>query len=162
MGAVEGIRWIADNWVTLLNAVGVVGGLFFTATAVRSATKTQRIANLLALTSNHREVWREFFSNPELARVLDETADISKAPVTPGEQEFVNMVVLHVSSAYESLKDELMIKQDGLGRDMRSFFSLPIPRAVWAKTKEFQNDDFVNFVDSFQNSGQRPTSSDAM
>jgi hypothetical protein len=147
MGAMEGIRWIADNWVTLLNAVGVVGGLFFTATAVRSATKTQRIANLIALTSNHREVWREFFRNPELARVLDSSADLEKDPVTPEEREFVNMVVLHVSSAYESLKDELMIRQDGLERNMRSFFSLPIPRTVWEKTKTFQNEDFVKFVE---------------
>jgi hypothetical protein len=146
----EGFRWIADNWVTLLNAVGVVGGLFFTATAVRSATKTQRIANLIALTSNHREVWREFFSNPEIARVLDESADLAKDPITRGEQEFVNMVVLHISSAYESLRDELMVRQEGLGNDMRSFFSLPIPRAVWEKTKAFQNDDFVRFVESCQ------------
>lgn len=150
MGTMEGFRWIADNWVTLLNAVGVGGSLFFTATAVRSATKTQRIANLLALTSNHREVWREFFSNPELARVLDASADLTKDPITPGEQEFVNMVVLHISSAYESLRDELMVRQEGLGNDMRSFFSLPIPRAVWQKTKAFQNDDFVRFVESCQ------------
>jgi hypothetical protein len=91
MVAMEGPLWIADNWVTLLNAVGVVGGLFFTATAVRSATKTQRIANLLALTSNHRAVWREFINNPKLARVLDPSADLTKKPVSPGEQEFVKI-----------------------------------------------------------------------
>jgi hypothetical protein len=151
MVAMEGPLWIADNWVTLLNAVGVVGGLFFTATAVRLATKTQRIANLLALTSNHRAVWREFINNPKLARVLDPSANLTKKPVSPGEEEFVNMVVLHTSSVYESLKDELMIRQEGLNRDVRSFFSLPIPRAVWEKTKVLQNDDFVEFVESCRN-----------
>ncbi len=149
----EGTRWIAENWVTLLNAVGVVGGLFFTASSIRSATKTQRIANLLTLTSNHREVWREFFRNPELARVLDRSSDLSRNPVTPGEQEFVNLVVLHLSSVYESLKDELVIRQEGLRRDVCSFFSLPIPRAMWEKSKIFQNDDFVAFVESCLNSG---------
>src|SRR5580658_6880758 len=123
----EGLRWIADRWLTLLNAVGVVGGLFFTASSLRSTTKTQRIANLLALTSNHREVWREFFKNPELARVLDRSADLSRNPITPGETEFVNMVVLHTSSVYESLKDDLVTRQEGLRRDVQSFFSLPIP-----------------------------------
>jgi hypothetical protein len=148
MWGMEGPRWIADNWVTLLNALGVVGGLFLTASALRSATKTQRISNLLALTSNHREVWREFFHNPKLARVLDRFADLSRKPVSAGEQEFVNMVVLHLSSVYESLKDELLVRQDGLRRDVRSFFSLPIPHAVWEKSKVFQNEDFVAFVDS--------------
>jgi hypothetical protein len=149
----EGPRWIADNWVTLLNAVGVVGGLFLTASSLRSATKTQRVANLIALTSNHRDVWREFFRHPELTRVFDRSADLSKIPISPGEHEFVTMVVLHLSSVYESLKDELVIRQEGLQRDVCAFFSLPIPHAVWEKSKVFQNDDFVAFVESCRSSG---------
>lgn len=133
--------------MAVLNAVGVIGGLFLTARALRSETKTRKIANLLTATTNHREVWREFFTHPELARVVDPSADLSKRPVTPGEQEFVNMVVNHISSVYESLKDELVTQQEGLRQDVRSFFSLPLPKAVWEKTKPFQNEDFVNFVE---------------
>jgi len=147
----QGPRWIADNWVTLLNAAGVVGGLFFTAISLRSDTKSRKIANLLTMTTNHREIWMEFFKHPELARVLDVSANPAKEPVTPGEKEFVNIVFLHVSSVYESLKDDLVNKQEGLRQDVGSFFSLPIPRAVWEKTKNFQNDDFVAFVESCRN-----------
>jgi hypothetical protein len=38
-----------------------------------------------------------------------------------------------------------------LRRDVAQFFSLPIPRAVWEKTKVTQNDDFVAFVESCLN-----------
>jgi hypothetical protein len=49
---------------------------------------------------------------------------------------------------YEALKDELVIKQEGLRRDVRMFFSLPVPKAVWTKTKLLQNQDFAAFIDS--------------
>jgi hypothetical protein len=83
--------------VNLLNAGGG-GGLFFTATALRKGAKTQRIANLLTVTSNHREIWKEFSTRPELARVLDSAADVKKRPITPDETEFVNSIILHLSS----------------------------------------------------------------
>jgi len=160
MGAMEGPHWIADNWVNILNAVGVVGGLFFTATSIRSGAKTQRVANLLTVTSNHREIWKEFSNRPELARILDATVDLTKQPVTPDEAEFVNSVILHVSSVYYAMKDGIVVTLEGLRRDVCAFFSLPIPRAVWEKRKVFQNADFVKFVESCQNPLKRSPASD--
>jgi len=148
----EGPQWIADNWVNLLNAVGVVGGLLFTATSLRAGAKTQRIANLLTITTNHREIWKHFSSRSELARVLDPAADVTAKPVTPDEAEFVNFVILHLSSAYYAMKDGIVIKLEGLRRDVCSFFSLPLPHAVWEKSRIFQNDDFIEFVESCQSS----------
>ena len=154
MGRMEGLRWIAENWFTALSAVGIVGGLFFTATSLRSETKTRRIANQLAMTANHRDVWKELFHRPELARVVDPAAEVAKQPLTPEEQAFVTMVILHLSSVYEALKDELVIKQHGLRRDVESFFALPIPKAVWEETKLLQNEDFVAFVEKCRRGGQ--------
>ena len=48
--------WITENAFELLNALGIVGGLFFTAHSLRSETKTRRIANLLAIHIND-ETW---------------------------------------------------------------------------------------------------------
>ena len=153
MGAMSGSPWVVENWMTILNAVGVIGGLFLTARALRSETKTRRVANLLTITANHREVWKEFFKHPELGRVVAESADLAKKPITPGEQEFVSMVIAHIGSVYESLKDELVTKQEGLRQDARSFFSLPLPKAVWEKTKMFQNEDFMKFVEMCRRGG---------
>jgi hypothetical protein len=145
MGAVD---WILQNWFDLFSVVGIIGGLWFTAVSLRSETKTRRIANLLTITANHREVWKEFFRSPELARVIEPTADVSKQPITPAEEFFMNMIISHTSSMYEALKDDLVIRQEGLRRDVQSFFSLPVPNAVWTKAKLLQNQDFAAFIES--------------
>ena len=145
------LEWLAANWFTLLSAVGVIGGLFFTAFSLRSETKTRRIGNLLAITANHRELWEECIRRPELGRVLDASADLAKQPITRAEELFVTMVVLHISSVYHALNDELVVKLEGLRRDVAQFLSLPIPRTIWEKVKALQNDDFVSFVEACQN-----------
>jgi len=143
--------WILENWFTMLSALGVIGGLFFTAFSLRSETKTRRIANLLTITANHREVWKEFSRNPRLQRVLNASINTMEHPVTPQEQVFVSLVLLHTSSVYYAMKDELVVKLEGLRRDVSQFLSLPIPRAIWEKSKLLQNEDFVAFVESCLN-----------
>jgi hypothetical protein len=144
-------QWLAENWFNFFSSIGILGGLWFTAVSLHSETKTRRVANLLTITINYREIWKEFFSTPELARVIDPAANVAKRPVTPDEEFFVNTVISHTSSVYEALKDELLIKQEGLRRDVKSFFSLPVPKAVWTKVKLLQNQDFAAFIDSSLN-----------
>ncbi len=148
MGDMGSLRWLTENWFTLLNAVGVIGGLLFTGVSLRSETKTRRIANLLSLTEGHREIWKQVFTHSQLGRVLDATADTSARPMTREEEIFVNLVIQHLSVVFHALRDELTIKPEGLRRDVWWFFSLPIPRAVWDKMKVLQNDKFVSYVES--------------
>lgn len=143
--------WVLENWFTLLNAVGVIGGLFFTAFSLRSEAKTRRIAHLLTITANHREVWKEYSHNPQLKRVLEASVNLIKQPVTTEEEVFVNSVLLHISSVYYAMRDEMVIKLEGLRRDVSQFLSLPIPHAIWEKSKLVQNDAFVAFVESCLN-----------
>ena len=49
------------------------------------------------------------------------------------------------------MSDQLVVKVEGLRRDVAQFFSLPITREVWEKIKVLQNDDFVTFVESCRN-----------
>jgi hypothetical protein len=144
-------EWVSQNWYYLLSTVGIIGSLCFTAIAFRSETKTRRIANLLTITANHREIWKEFLNNPKLARVRDADADMVKQPVTDSERVFVTLVILHMSSVFHAMSDQLVVKVEGLRRDIAQFFSLPIPREVWEKIKVFQNDDFVAFVEACRN-----------
>jgi len=141
-------QWLADNWFNLFSSVGIISGLWFTVVSLHSETKTRRVANLLTITANYREVWKEFFHSQELLRVIDPKANVAKRPVTPAEEFFVSLVISHTSSTYEALKDELLTRQDGLRRDVGLFFSLPIPNTVWIKTKLLQNQDFAAFIDS--------------
>ena len=49
------------------------------------------------------------------------------------------------------MSDQLVVKVEGFRRDIAQFFSLPVPRDVWEKSKVLQNDDFVAFVESCRN-----------
>ena len=144
-------EWILQNWFNLFSTAGIIAGLWFTAFSLRADAKTRRVANLLTITANHREVWQVFLDDQGLARVRDATVDTLKHPVTEAERVFVTLVILHMSSVFYAMSDQLVIKVEGLRRDIAQFLSLPIPRDVWAKIKVLQNDDFVAFVESCQN-----------
>ena len=144
-------EWIFQNWFDLFSSAGIIGGLWFTAISLRSEAKTRRIANLLTITANHREVWKIFLNNKGLARVRDASADTIKQPVTDAERVFVTFVILHMNGVFYAMSDQLVVQVEGLRRDIAQFFSLPIPRDVWEKVKVLQNDDFVAFVESCRN-----------
>jgi hypothetical protein len=141
-------QWLAENWFDVLSTVGIVGSLWIAIVTLRADAKAKRISNLIALTRNYLEIRKEHVHNPELVRVADPAANLAKQPVTPSEESFVSLVITHTSSAYEALKDDLVVKEDGLRRDVQSFFSLPVPNAVWTKVKLLQNQDFAAFIDS--------------
>jgi len=140
-------QWLTENWFNLFSS-GIIGGLWFTAVSLHSETKTRRVANLLTITANYREVWKDFFRSPELVRVIDPVADVVKLPVTPAEEFFVGLIISHINSVFYATNDELVVEWEGLRRDVGSFFSLPIPNAVWHRTKLLQNQDFAAFIDS--------------
>jgi hypothetical protein len=146
MGDME--QWIIEHWFDVFSTVGIVGSLWFTTIALRSETKTRRMANFLAVTANYREIWKEFLNQPKLARVLDAAADVKSQPVTPEEEMFVNMVILHISTTFYAMNDELLMKLEGSRRDIAQFFILPVPNAVWQRTKPLQNQDFAAFIES--------------
>ena len=141
-------QWLAENWFNLFSSIGIIGGLWFTAVSLHSETKTRRIANLLTITANYREVWQEFFHTPELTRVIDPAANVAKKPVTPVEELFVGLIISHTNSVFYATNNDLVVKWEGLRRDVKSFFSLPVPKAVWNRTKLLQNQDFAAFIES--------------
>jgi hypothetical protein len=150
MGDMGSLRWLAENWVNLLNVAGVAG-LFFTAYSLHSDNKTRRIANLVSLTEGHRDIWKQMFTHPQLGRVLDPSADTDGKPMTREEEIFVNLVIQHLNVVFHAMRDELTVKPEGLRRDVWWFFSLPIPQAVWGRLKVLQNDKFVAFVEACRN-----------
>src|SRR5258708_7781649 len=53
------LLWIGDNWFTLLQSVGIIGGLLLTTSALNSDARTRRVANLIEITRGHRDIWSE-------------------------------------------------------------------------------------------------------
>ena len=140
-------QWLVENSFNLFGTF-IGTGLWFAVFTYREDIKTRRVGNLLTITANHREIWKEFLNNPALARIYDTDADISKHPVTAAERVFVTLVIVHTYSVYCAMNDGLVVKYDELRRDIAEFFSLPVPRAVWRKAKPLQNHDFAAFIES--------------
>ncbi len=143
--------WFTANWYSVVEAAGIIGGLIFTAVSFRTDTKARRIGNLLKLTEQQREIWRELLHWPELSRVLDVAPDLQTESITQAEELFVNFLILHLNSAYQAVRAGMFSSPEGLKADVREFFSRPIPKAIWKKMKTFQNKKFTAFVESCRN-----------
>ena len=87
------------------------------------------------------------FERPELARILERRVDLQADPISDAEENFVNLVILHLNASHYAFTQGLFKKPDGLGEDVRSFFSCPIPAAVWQKTRRFRDRKFAKFVE---------------
>lgn len=144
----ELFSWVKQEWFDLLQSIGIVLGLAFTALALKADAKSRRIDNLLTITQNQREIWTLHFSHPNFSRVLDSNVNLKDFPVTNEEAIFVTFLLLHLSSSFYAKQNGILINLDGVRDDIRWIFSLPIPKTIWEKSKSFQNKDFVLFVDS--------------
>jgi hypothetical protein len=140
--------WANDNWFLLLQSVGIIGGLVFTAESIRQGTKARRISDMLALTEQHRVLWQEVHERPELCRIPKAEVDLVANPITNLEDEFLNLAIVHFNTGWLLTREGALLTSEALARDVRSFFSLPIPRDVWERTKSNRDPEFVRFVES--------------
>ena len=140
-------EWIGQNWLALIQTCALAGGLLFTGIAVLLDARARRVGNLIQLTQQHRDLWERLYMQPELTRILAPDADPAQQPVTAQEETFVIFLILHLSNTYYAMRAGFFQKLRGLRKDIERFFSLPIPRAVWEKVKDLQEESFVQFVE---------------
>jgi hypothetical protein len=143
--------WLAENWYSALEGAGIIGSLIFAAVSFRTDTKARRIGNLITLTEQQRNIWRELLHRSELSRVLDTQPDLRAKPITQEEELFVGFLILHLNSAYQAIGEGMFQSPEGLKADVMEFFSCPIPKAIWEKVIIFQNKKFIAFVESCLN-----------
>jgi len=146
----EGLQWIGEHWFDLLQTVGIVGGLLFTAYTIRKDDQSRKIANLIAIKQQYRDIWQEFYNRPQLGRVLKKGVDLTTQPISPEESLFVRLLILHLDSVHRAMKADMFVSLEGLQADIREFFSSPITKAVWEKMRPLQDLDFVCFVEANQ------------
>lgn len=136
-----------DLVLDFIQSIGIIGSLFFTGWALYREGQAQRAANLLKLTEQHRDIWKELFARPSLSRVLRAEADPATDPISDEEMLFVTLLILHLNTAYSAIRARVLKEPEGLTPDIRGFFSLPIPRAGWEKMRHLHDRDFVEFVE---------------
>src|ERR1044071_448910 len=96
--------WLANNWFTILQSLGIIGSLLYTGVSLRISAKARRVSNLLEITKNHREIWTALYNDSDLHRILDPSADLKKQPITRKEQLLVKFLVLHFASAFRAMR----------------------------------------------------------
>lgn len=142
------LNWVQDNWFLLLQSLGIIGGLIFTGSALQADAAARRVQNLFTLTKQHRQIWSMLYDRPQLRRVLDPAVDLDEAPVTQDEDLFVRFLIIHLSNSHLAIEAGTFSSPEGLKQDIASFFSLPIPKAVWKRAREIQDKAFVSFVEA--------------
>jgi hypothetical protein len=101
----------------------------------------------LAIDERHRALWSETHQRKDLERVLLKEVDLAAQPMTVAEAEFIDSAILHFETGWRLEKIMKRGEMKLLARDAGEFFSLPLPHAVWEKTKQFRNQRFVRFVE---------------
>lgn len=142
------LHWITLHGPGFLESAGIIGGLLFTAVTLRRDLRSRHISNLITLTAQHREIWQRFYEKPHLARVRDANADLVEKPPTPDEALFVHLIILHLNCWYQAVKRREVTEPEGMNLDVGAFFALPIPRHVWLQWREYQDREFVRYVDN--------------
>jgi hypothetical protein len=139
--------WVDGNWFNVIQTVGIIGSLWVAAVAANRESRTKGIENLLSLSEHHRELWKEIPGQNDLVRIFQPDADTLLVPVTMAEAEFLNLVIVHFQTGWCIAKAGGFTTLAEMKADVRSFFTLPLPRAVWEKTKQNRNMEFVRFVE---------------
>lgn len=139
--------WLDLNWFSLVQSIGIIGSLWFTAAALCRESRARRVSDLLELTGHHRELWAEVHRRPELGRIVQAEVDLVGSPISTAEEEFLNLVIVHFHTGMLLAQEGSSLGLDGLAKDAGAFFALPIPRAVWERTKENRDPRLVTFID---------------
>jgi len=151
----EVFAWFNANWFPFLQTVCAIGGLCFTAGYFVGDGKSRRVVNLSSRTERHRALWDEARRSSDLYRIFHEDANVLSQSVTVAEEEFLNAAFLHFEYGWELAEITNKSRLNLLRKDVQHFFSLPLPRAVWEKTKQYRNPKFVRFVDRALEAGGR-------
>ncbi len=139
-------RWFYTHGHDLLETSGILGGLIFTAMSFRQDADSRKISTLIALTGQHREIWEALYRQPSLSRILQVSVPEPVEP-TQAEAVFINSIIQQAHCVFQATKLGEIVGIDGVEDDLAEFFSLPLPSAVWQKSKGYFDRDFAAFVD---------------
>jgi hypothetical protein len=139
--------WFNENWFNLVQTVGVVGSLLMAAGAANREAKAREIENILTLSAQHQSLWTSIAEKPELQRIFNPDVGVLTEPATVNEELALNEIIAHYLTGWRIANAGGMTSLRELSDDVADFFSLPLPRAVWNKTKISRNGRFVRFVE---------------
>ena len=149
------LSWLYPNWFALAQTIGIMGSLWLAVATLRLENRGRRLSNLLALATEHRELWSEVHRRADLARIMHTEVDLVGTPLSVAEEEFLNLVFVHFETGWHLAREGRLLRLDAFACDVCAFLALPIPRAVWERTKSVREKRFVHFVEKALGQDQR-------
>src|SRR6266481_3001365 len=151
-------EWLSIHWFDLVQSAGIMAALLFNVASLRENKTARRLSNLTTLIQNHREIWKDFATNPALGRMKERDVDLEREPVTREELTFVRFVIAHLFGAYEATRLNEVIGLEKLAQDAAQFLSYPIPNAVWNEIRDVQSQGFITFAESAMTTNHKQSS----
>jgi len=139
-------NWVTEHWFDFFQTIGIIASFLVAAYATWKDERARKIGNSIAINDQYRNIWKVIYEHPELARVLDVDADAKDISI--GEELFVTTLISHLSTVFRAMKYGEFVTLEGLQKDVKEFFALPIPKAVWEKFKSLQDRKFAAFVEN--------------
>jgi hypothetical protein len=121
-------------------------GALLTRATIKQQAADQKGQSVFTLAQQHYALWSEAQQRDDLKRIFQRNADLSQPP-TLAEEEYLNLIIAHYLVGWESAKTKNFPTLETLSKDAGDFFSRPLPRAIWEKTKETRDPRFVRFVE---------------
>src|SRR5439155_20149793 len=111
-------EWLANNWFSLIQGLGIICGLLFTAFSIRRDTAARRASDLLSLSERHQELWAELYRSPELRRIRNREVDLLAEPVTAAEEEFLKLVFVHFHVGWLVAQRGALVPMEAVKKDV--------------------------------------------
>ncbi len=141
------LPWLSQHWFDAVQAMGIVGSLLLATAAFHKEGQSRRLANLLAINTQHRETWSLLYHEPRLSRILSSSEDMANQPLSWEEEVFVTFLVLNLVTAFHAFREGLLSKPEGLEEDVKQLFDRPLMLQVWDRLKPLQDRDFVEYFE---------------
>ena len=139
--------WLNAHWFDVVQTLGIVSSILLTSAALRSQAVSQNLGHYLTLVADHRELWSEAHRRPDLARIFRADVNLKVEPMTTAEEEFLNLAIEHFATGWLMARGTRFLHLQGLAADAATFFSRPLPRCAWDRTKHARDPRFVRFVE---------------
>jgi hypothetical protein len=137
------LPWLQQSWFELIESAANGAELF----NHRRERLYQTVTNHIVFTQRHGELWRRYAADSQLHRIKNETVDLAVTPIALKEHQFVSEVINHLSDCFNAYDNGVFKMPEAIDVDIKTFFALPIPKAVWNNMKIYHDRKFVTFVD---------------
>jgi len=109
--------------------------------------RSRKVGFLMEINERYQDIKSAVLDNPKLSRVFKHLPN-KKLNITPKEKAFAQKVINHIYMIFFTVKEGQLKPFKGMENDIRNILSYTIPRIVWKEMKPFQDDDFVEYIES--------------